>query len=170
MGIYTTKSPTFIDAYTRNAATLDAKTQREKKELMDGVMNGIKGGVDAYKFAKRKEMFEDPQDEIDALLKENEELEGKLANLHNTGNATYTGFGANGTAEAPETGGEAAATASQRAYTAQLMGIAPSQTSVLDQLKGNAKDYSIYQVSPLKDENGRPYLYNTVTGNYEVMQ
>lgn len=77
MSIYTAPSTSFIDTFMNAAKYRDQRTADENKQMMEGIGNLAKGGVDAYKWQQRKNILDNKdaiQKRIDELLAERERL------------------------------------------------------------------------------------------------
>lgn len=69
MGVYTAPSVSFIDTYINTAKDRDSRTDARKSQWFDGILSGVKGGVDAYKWQQRKNIL-DRAGELDRREKE----------------------------------------------------------------------------------------------------
>ena len=69
MGVYTAPSVSFIDTYINTAKDRDSRTDARKSQWFDGILSGVKGGVDAYKWQQRKNIL-DKAGELDRREKE----------------------------------------------------------------------------------------------------
>lgn len=85
MGIYTAPSMSFVDTYVNAAKQRDANRESENKKLMEGLANMATGGVNAYKWQKRKDLL----DKMGNLEDEESRLRSELAML--TGEQDGTG-------------------------------------------------------------------------------
>lgn len=75
MAIYKSPNMSFIDAFRDAARYRDANTLNAKKEYIEGMGNLVKGGAEAYKWQKRKDIL-DQQSKLDDEEKRiREELE-----------------------------------------------------------------------------------------------
>lgn len=69
MAIYTAPTMSFINTYMDAARYRDENTRNAKKEYIEGMGNLVKGGGEAYKWQKRKDIL-DKAGELDAREKE----------------------------------------------------------------------------------------------------
>jgi len=75
MAIYTAPTMSFINTYMDAARYRDENTRNAKKEYIEGMGNLVKGGGEAYKWQKRKDIL-DRQSQLDEEEKRiREELE-----------------------------------------------------------------------------------------------
>lgn len=69
MAVYTAPTMSFIDTYINAARDNTTRADQRRKDWFEGMNNLVKGGVDSYKFQKRKEIL-DRADELDRREKE----------------------------------------------------------------------------------------------------
>lgn len=69
MAVYTAPTMSFIDTYINSAKDADSRTDAKKSQWLDGILNGVKGGVDAYKWQQRKNIVSKAE-ELDRREKE----------------------------------------------------------------------------------------------------
>lgn len=69
MPIYTAPNMNFIDSYVNAAKYRDERRDKSNQQMMEGVLNLVKGGADAYKWQERKDIL-NKADELDKREKE----------------------------------------------------------------------------------------------------
>ncbi len=69
MPIYTAPNMNFIDSYVNAAKYRDERRDKSNQQMMEGVVNLVKGGADAYKWQERKNIL-NKADELDKREKE----------------------------------------------------------------------------------------------------
>ena len=69
MSVYTAPSTSFIDTYITAANHMDERRDASNKALLEGATNLVKGGAEAYKWQKRKNIVDEAA-ELDAKEKE----------------------------------------------------------------------------------------------------
>lgn len=85
--IYTAPGTGFIDSYVNAAKYLDQRGDERTRQIFQGAENLVRGGMDAYKWQKRKDIV----DEAEKLASREKELQDELDRLRNEKGAQMSG-------------------------------------------------------------------------------